>query len=169
MPNDLIFLSLSLSFCLCLCLCLCAHATHMARTLMEKQVNPEWAWWPTGLPIFPAKIQYKHREHTRTRITIYICIFYSKQNQKSTKKKTQIYTLSSYTPFSIHPSDIHFVFYFKACAPRYVFHTLQPRKVVRVEPVGTCYLASKNFTEFTEYSPCRTSKYSILVYPFHPF
>ncbi|XP_031627773.1 integrin alpha-PS2 isoform X2 [Contarinia nasturtii] len=43
-----------------------------------------------------------------------------------------------------------------ACAPRYVFHTMQPRKVVRVEPVGTCYMAKKNFQEYTEYSPCRT-------------
>ncbi|XP_055713630.1 integrin alpha-PS2 isoform X2 [Phlebotomus papatasi] len=43
-----------------------------------------------------------------------------------------------------------------ACAPRYVFHTMSPRKVERVEPVGTCYLAKSNLNEFTEYSPCRT-------------
>ncbi|XP_055684232.1 integrin alpha-PS2 isoform X1 [Lutzomyia longipalpis] len=43
-----------------------------------------------------------------------------------------------------------------ACAPRYVFHTMSPRKVERVEPVGTCYLAKSNLLEFTEYSPCRT-------------
>ncbi|GAB0088981.1 Integrin alpha, N-terminal [Sergentomyia squamirostris] len=45
-----------------------------------------------------------------------------------------------------------------ACAPRYVFHTMSPRKVERVEPVGTCYLAKSNLLDFTEYSPCRTSK-----------
>lgn len=40
---------------------------------------------------------------------------------------------------------------------------MQPRKVVRVEPVGTCYMAKKNFQEYTEYSPCRTSKWNSLV------
>ncbi|XP_035905010.1 integrin alpha-PS2 isoform X1 [Anopheles stephensi] len=44
-----------------------------------------------------------------------------------------------------------------ACAPRYVFHQLQPRKVERVEPVGTCYLAKKNMQEFHDLSPCRTA------------
>ncbi|XP_055384808.1 integrin alpha-PS2 isoform X2 [Condylostylus longicornis] len=44
-----------------------------------------------------------------------------------------------------------------ACAPRYVFHTMQPSKVERIEPVGTCFTATKNFTVFTEYSPCRTN------------
>lgn len=53
--------------------------------------------------------------------------------------------------------------FLQACAPRYVFHTMQPRKVVRVEPVGTCYMAKKNFQEYTEYSPCRTSKWILLV------
>ncbi|XP_019559694.3 integrin alpha-PS2 isoform X1 [Aedes albopictus] len=43
-----------------------------------------------------------------------------------------------------------------ACAPRYVFHQLQPRKVERVEPVGTCYIARNNMQQFDEYSPCRT-------------
>lgn len=52
----------------------------------------------------------------------------------------------------------------QACAPRYVFHTMQPRKVVRVEPVGTCYMAKKDFKEFTEYSPCRTSKWNSFFY-----
>lgn len=41
---------------------------------------------------------------------------------------------------------------------------MQPRKVVRVEPVGTCYMAKNNFHEFTEYSPCRTSKYPFLFF-----
>lgn len=35
---------------------------------------------------------------------------------------------------------------------------MNPRKVERVEPVGTCFLAKDNFNVFTEYSPCRTSK-----------
>uniref|UniRef100_A0A1B0DMU4 Uncharacterized protein n=1 Tax=Phlebotomus papatasi TaxID=29031 RepID=A0A1B0DMU4_PHLPP len=35
---------------------------------------------------------------------------------------------------------------------------MSPRKVERVEPVGTCYLAKSNLNEFTEYSPCRTSQ-----------
>ncbi|XP_055615855.1 integrin alpha-PS2 isoform X2 [Toxorhynchites rutilus septentrionalis] len=43
-----------------------------------------------------------------------------------------------------------------ACAPRYVFHQLQPRKVERVEPVGTCFIARNNMQQFDEYSPCRT-------------
>uniref|UniRef100_A0A1B0CSI5 Uncharacterized protein n=1 Tax=Lutzomyia longipalpis TaxID=7200 RepID=A0A1B0CSI5_LUTLO len=37
---------------------------------------------------------------------------------------------------------------------------MSPRKVERVEPVGTCYLAKSNLLEFTEYSPCRTSELS---------
>ncbi|XP_050099365.1 integrin alpha-PS2 isoform X2 [Anopheles aquasalis] len=44
-----------------------------------------------------------------------------------------------------------------ACAPRYVFHQLQPRKAERVEPVGTCHIAKNNMREFQELSPCRTS------------
>uniref|UniRef100_A0A182N036 Uncharacterized protein n=1 Tax=Anopheles dirus TaxID=7168 RepID=A0A182N036_9DIPT len=44
-----------------------------------------------------------------------------------------------------------------ACAPRYVFHQLQPRKAERVEPVGTCHLAKNNMREFQELSPCRTA------------
>ncbi|XP_037039254.1 integrin alpha-PS2 isoform X2 [Bradysia coprophila] len=44
-----------------------------------------------------------------------------------------------------------------ACAPRYVFHTMNPRKVERVEPVGTCFLVKNNFQDVTQYSPCRTS------------
>lgn len=68
-------------------------------------------------------------------------------------------------PISFHLLDVFFIFfslfiYLQACAPRYVFHGTQPRKVVRVEPVGTCYLAKNNFTTYTEYSPCRTSKYN---------
>ncbi|KAL9696209.1 hypothetical protein quinque_015494 [Culex quinquefasciatus] len=43
-----------------------------------------------------------------------------------------------------------------ACAPRYVFHQLQPRKVERVEPVGTCFIARNSMQQFSEYSPCRT-------------
>uniref|UniRef100_A0A182JLT4 Uncharacterized protein n=1 Tax=Anopheles atroparvus TaxID=41427 RepID=A0A182JLT4_ANOAO len=44
-----------------------------------------------------------------------------------------------------------------ACAPRYVFHQLQPRKAERVEPVGTCHIAKNNMREFQEFSPCRTA------------
>lgn len=61
--------------------------------------------------------------------------------------------------FFVHHFFFSFI-YLQACAPRYVFHGTQPRKVVRVEPVGTCYLAKNNFTTYTEYSPCRTSKYT---------
>lgn len=43
-----------------------------------------------------------------------------------------------------------------ACAPRYVYHMPWPRKVERIEPVGTCFMATNNFRNFTEYSPCRT-------------
>jgi hypothetical protein len=58
-------------------------------------------------------------------------------------------------------SLITFLFSLQACAPRYVFHTLNPRKVERVEPVGTCYIAKNNFQSYSEYSPCRTSKCQI--------
>lgn len=44
-----------------------------------------------------------------------------------------------------------------ACAPRYVFHTFNPRKVEKHEPVGTCYVARKNFNDIVEVSPCRTN------------
>ncbi|CRL01774.1 CLUMA_CG014990, isoform A [Clunio marinus] len=43
-----------------------------------------------------------------------------------------------------------------ACAPRYVYHQHHPRKVERIEPVGTCFIAKDNFREYQEYSPCRT-------------
>ncbi|XP_070507183.1 integrin alpha-PS2 isoform X2 [Chironomus tepperi] len=43
-----------------------------------------------------------------------------------------------------------------ACAPRYVYHQHQPKKVERNEPVGTCFIAKDNFREFKEFSPCRT-------------
>uniref|UniRef100_T1GIC5 Uncharacterized protein n=1 Tax=Megaselia scalaris TaxID=36166 RepID=T1GIC5_MEGSC len=42
-----------------------------------------------------------------------------------------------------------------ACAPRYVFHQMQPKRVERIEPVGTCF-TSTNFTSFTEFAPCRS-------------
>ncbi|XP_026475563.1 integrin alpha-5-like, partial [Ctenocephalides felis] len=56
-----------------------------------------------------------------------------------------------------------------ACAPRYVFrsNTITSTRSSQVntrskeekrDPVGTCYLAKNNFTEFVEFSPCRTSK-----------
>ncbi|XP_055845069.1 integrin alpha-PS2 isoform X2 [Episyrphus balteatus] len=43
-----------------------------------------------------------------------------------------------------------------ACAPRYVFHTMNPSIRPSIEPVGTCF-TSRNFSTFTEYSPCRTN------------
>ncbi|XP_055909602.1 integrin alpha-PS2 isoform X2 [Eupeodes corollae] len=43
-----------------------------------------------------------------------------------------------------------------ACAPRYVFHTMNPTRRPSIEPVGTCF-TSRNFSTFTEYSPCRTN------------
>lgn len=52
-------------------------------------------------------------------------------------------------------------FILQACAPRYVFHTENPRKAERVEPIGTCFMAKNEMTEFIEYSPCRTSKFFI--------
>lgn len=48
-----------------------------------------------------------------------------------------------------------------ACAPRYVYHTTNPLKVERNEPVGTCWLAKDNFNVIQEYSPCRTGLYLI--------
>ncbi|KAG5683654.1 hypothetical protein PVAND_012923 [Polypedilum vanderplanki] len=43
-----------------------------------------------------------------------------------------------------------------ACAPRYVYHQDRPKKVERIEPVGTCFIAKDNFREYQEFSPCRT-------------
>lgn len=63
-----------------------------------------------------------------------------------------------------------FFCFFQACAPRYVFFTVQQVKdadnnVNRSknkfgnlrEPVGTCWVT--NLTSSIEYSPCRTCKY----------
>lgn len=40
-----------------------------------------------------------------------------------------------------------------ACAPMYVYFSVDN---TRREPVGTCFLARNQFTNFSEYSPCRT-------------
>ena len=42
---------------------------------------------------------------------------------------------------------------FQACAPRYVYFSINKR---RLEPVGTCFTAMDSFSRFSEYSPCRT-------------
>lgn len=44
----------------------------------------------------------------------------------------------------------------QACAPRYVWFSTNKK---RRDPVGTCFVAKDSFTEFVEYSPCRTSKF----------
>lgn len=72
-------------------------------------------------------------------------------------------TVSVVSVYLILDFLVSFFSFQQACAPRYVFHTMQPKKVARVEPVGTCYMAKKNFQEFTEYSPCRTSKWNSLA------
>uniref|UniRef100_T1JAL4 BPTI/Kunitz inhibitor domain-containing protein n=1 Tax=Strigamia maritima TaxID=126957 RepID=T1JAL4_STRMM len=41
-----------------------------------------------------------------------------------------------------------------ACAPRYVHFSANFR---RREPIGACFVARNSFTQFQEYSPCRTS------------
>lgn len=41
-----------------------------------------------------------------------------------------------------------------ACAPRYVYFSINKR---RREPVGTCFTAMDSFSRFSEYSPCRTA------------
>ncbi|KAL7639215.1 UNVERIFIED_CONTAM: hypothetical protein RMT77_010749 [Armadillidium vulgare] len=43
-----------------------------------------------------------------------------------------------------------------ACAPRYVWYTSSR---TRREPVGTCYVAREDLTDFQEFSPCRTDKW----------
>ncbi|XP_065366489.1 integrin alpha-PS2 isoform X2 [Calliphora vicina] len=45
-----------------------------------------------------------------------------------------------------------------ACAPRYVFHTITPKKNLRWDPIGTCF-TTRNFTHFNEVSPCRTNNW----------
>ncbi|XP_075154446.1 integrin subunit alpha inflated isoform X2 [Haematobia irritans] len=45
-----------------------------------------------------------------------------------------------------------------ACAPRYVFHTITPKKNLRWDPIGTCF-TTRNFTHFKEVSPCRTNNW----------
>ena len=48
-----------------------------------------------------------------------------------------------------------FTLNFQACAPRYVYFSINNR---RREPVGTCFTATDSFSKFSEYSPCRTGK-----------
>ncbi|XP_071440626.1 integrin alpha-PS2-like isoform X2 [Hetaerina americana] len=43
-----------------------------------------------------------------------------------------------------------------ACAPRYVWFS---NTAQRRDPVGTCYVAKKAMTDFSEYSPCRTNQW----------
>lgn len=43
-----------------------------------------------------------------------------------------------------------------ACAPRYTWFT---ENLQRREPVGTCYVARDDLTDFQEYSPCRTRQW----------
>ncbi|XP_026679431.1 integrin alpha-PS2-like [Diaphorina citri] len=42
-----------------------------------------------------------------------------------------------------------------ACAPRYVWYSIGEK---HREPVGTCYVSKNQFTDFSEYSPCRTRR-----------
>ena len=44
----------------------------------------------------------------------------------------------------------------QACAPRYVYFSINKR---RMEPVGTCFTAMDSFSRFSEYSPCRTGNH----------
>lgn len=46
-----------------------------------------------------------------------------------------------------------------ACAPRYVYHQYYPKKVERIEPVGTCFVVMDNFSKYREFSPCRTANW----------
>uniref|UniRef100_A0A674NUF9 Integrin, alpha 5 (fibronectin receptor, alpha polypeptide) n=1 Tax=Takifugu rubripes TaxID=31033 RepID=A0A674NUF9_TAKRU len=41
-----------------------------------------------------------------------------------------------------------------ACAPLYSWRT--EKDIPYVDPTGTCYLSTQNFTKFVEYAPCRT-------------
>ena len=43
-----------------------------------------------------------------------------------------------------------FIFYFQACAPRYIYYVFMNRR----DPVGVCHIARNNFTEFRHYRPC---------------
>lgn len=75
--------------------------------------------------------------------------------------KLYFYNSNTYVRFddALKTNLLQFVCIRQACAPRYVFHTMSPHKIDRVEPVGTCYVMKNGFETFTEYSPCRTSKY----------
>ncbi|EGI59794.1 Integrin alpha-5 [Acromyrmex echinatior] len=67
----------------------------------------------------------------------------------------------------------------EACAPRYIWFSVSQPKYDdnrwnkestvgnRREPVGTCWVASNNFNESQEYSPCRTKQLYILDYRNH--
>lgn len=73
-----------------------------------------------------------------------------------------VHTLNKYEIMLLIDSFINMsfsLFPFQACAPRYVYHQHQPRRVERIEPVGTCFIAKDNFKEYHEYSPCRTSEF----------
>lgn len=43
----------------------------------------------------------------------------------------------------------------QACAPLYSWRT---EKDPQSDPVGTCYLATKDFTHYLEYAPCRSGR-----------
>eukprot|EP00058_Branchiostoma_floridae_P016627 XP_002602115.1 hypothetical protein BRAFLDRAFT_98963 [Branchiostoma floridae] len=42
-----------------------------------------------------------------------------------------------------------------ACAPRYVYYTKYVRER---EPIGSCFVARRNFTSFREYTPCQSGQ-----------
>ncbi|CAH1238182.1 ITGA8 [Branchiostoma lanceolatum] len=42
-----------------------------------------------------------------------------------------------------------------ACAPRYVYYTKYVRER---EPIGSCFVARRNFTSFREYTPCQSAE-----------
>lgn len=46
----------------------------------------------------------------------------------------------------------HPFFFFQACAPRYVYFSINYQ---RREPVGNCWIARNSMASFQEYSPCR--------------
>ncbi|XP_067127479.1 integrin alpha-PS2-like isoform X1 [Centruroides vittatus] len=73
-------------------------------------------------------------------------IFYLSQPKQTDDKSNQWFGAT------IHSSGENGVIV--ACAPRYVYFS---SNLKRREPIGTCWVAKSDFSDFKEYSPCRTS------------
>ena len=105
------------------------------------------SWQSRNLQFILAKIDEKYV------VPMYLVFFRSLV--KNDKKSDLIYFILRFCLSNIF-------FLMQACAPRYVYFSINKR---RREPVGTCFTATDSFSKFSEYSPCRTGKYQNSLSP----